>query len=209
MITELSALDDSAPVKKARFIAAYHYAREEGLTERVIRSGWRAAGIYPWNPVKAINSSQVKNQLKSPPRRKRARSLDYDVTRTPQKPQHLFEAVRSITKAAKIPRMQRLVIQKAGKAIGRLNAIQAGHEATIQRQKAEIESLQAKKPRKRITIDPNLRFANIESIKKALDKAAALEAQRKGKDAKFIAQKAVEASSNMTLESMTFEWQLE
>jgi hypothetical protein len=209
MITELSALDDSAPVKKARFIAAYHYAREEGLTERVIRSGWRAAGIYPWNPEKAINSSQVKSQLKSPPHSKRAHSVDYDLIRTPQKPQHLFEAVRSISKTEKIPRMQRLVIQKAGKAIGRLNAIQAGHEATIQRQKAEIESLQAKKPRKRITVDPNSRFANIESIKKALDEAAALEAQRKVKDTEFVARKAAEAISNMTVESMTFEWQLE
>ncbi|OAF58839.1 hypothetical protein VC83_06125 [Pseudogymnoascus destructans] len=105
--------------------------------------------------------------------------------------------------------MQRLVIQKAGKVIGRLNAIQAGHEATIQRQKAEIESLQAKKPRKRITVDLNSRFANIESIKKALDEAAALEAQRKGKVTEFAAQKATEIRSNMTLESMTFEWQLE
>lgn len=39
-IRELFALDDAAPVKKERFVVSYSKAREEGLTERVIRAGW-------------------------------------------------------------------------------------------------------------------------------------------------------------------------
>lgn len=38
-ITALATLDDSAPVKKQRFVQSYHLARTESLTERVIRSG--------------------------------------------------------------------------------------------------------------------------------------------------------------------------
>lgn len=140
---------------------------------------------------------------------KRARSLDDDLLHTPQKPQHLLKAVQSISKTVIIPRIQRLIFQKAGKAIGKLNAIQAGYEATIERQKAEIDRLQGKKTRKRITIDPNIRFADVEKIKEAMDKAAALEVQNKAKDTESLARKASEAISNISIESMSFEWQLE
>jgi hypothetical protein len=49
-IAVLSSLDDAAPVKKHHFIKCYHLAREEGLTPKAIKSGWRTSGIYPWNP---------------------------------------------------------------------------------------------------------------------------------------------------------------
>src|SRR3954452_5447085 len=44
----------AAPVKKHRFIKYYHLTREEGLTPKTIKSGWRASGIYPWNPQKGL-----------------------------------------------------------------------------------------------------------------------------------------------------------
>ena len=56
-IRALSALDDAAPIKKERFISAYYLAREIGLSERVIRADWRAAGICPYNPSIVIHSS--------------------------------------------------------------------------------------------------------------------------------------------------------
>jgi DDE superfamily endonuclease len=58
-ITNLARYKDSAPIKKIRFIQYYHKARTEGLTGSIIQSGWRAAGIYPWDPRKVIRSSQV------------------------------------------------------------------------------------------------------------------------------------------------------
>ena len=58
-IEELATIDDAAPVKKERFIRAYAKAREEAFTERVIRAGWRATGIYPYNPELVLSSSQV------------------------------------------------------------------------------------------------------------------------------------------------------
>jgi hypothetical protein len=38
-IRALSALNDAALVKKERFIVSYNKAREEGLSERIIRAG--------------------------------------------------------------------------------------------------------------------------------------------------------------------------
>ena len=61
-IAELASLNDAAPIKKHRFIKYYYRAREEGLTARIIKSRWRASGIYPWNPRKGLKSSQVKNK---------------------------------------------------------------------------------------------------------------------------------------------------
>jgi hypothetical protein len=49
-IQALSTLDDAALVKKERFISSYYHAREEGLSERVIRAGWKATGLSPYNP---------------------------------------------------------------------------------------------------------------------------------------------------------------
>jgi hypothetical protein len=86
-IADLSTLDDSASVKKARFVKCYYLAREEGLTERVIRSGWRATGINPWNPDKAIYSSQVKHPLVKPIQQNSTTSADDDLLQTPAKPQ--------------------------------------------------------------------------------------------------------------------------
>jgi hypothetical protein len=58
-ITALAQYEDAAPVKKIRFIHYYKKARDEGLTASNIRGGWRASGIWPWNPRKVVRSSQV------------------------------------------------------------------------------------------------------------------------------------------------------
>ena len=144
-IADLAALNDSAPVKKSRFISIYHKAREEGLTERVIRNGWKAAGIAPWNPEKAIQSRQV---IQSPPprlQRKRAPSIEHDLLDTPAKPQQLYYTVQQLDDIAGLSRTHRAVLHKAGKAIGRLNVIQAEQEVIIQRQQAQIERLEGTK----------------------------------------------------------------
>src|SRR5207253_697478 len=93
----------------------------------------------------------------------------------PQKPQQLYHAVQQLNGMATLSRTHRLVLRKAGKAIDRLNVIQAEQEAMIQSQKTQIENLQIEKPRKRVPVDLNSRFANIRIIQKAQDEAAALE----------------------------------
>src|SRR6266702_8203117 len=61
-IAELACIDDAALIKKHCFIKYYYKVRGEGLTVRTIKSGWRASGIYLWNPRKGLESSQVKKK---------------------------------------------------------------------------------------------------------------------------------------------------
>ncbi|KAK7177393.1 transposase [Paraphaeosphaeria sporulosa] len=56
-LRDLSSYNDAAPIKKEQLIQYYHLAREEGLTERVISTGWRvsADSLSPlWGGVTAM-----------------------------------------------------------------------------------------------------------------------------------------------------------
>jgi hypothetical protein len=207
-IMDLSALDDAAPVKKAQFVRCYHQARQEGLTERVIRSGWRAAGICPYNPVKVLTSSQVTGRPVTPPRRKRPLSPTDSLFQTPKRPHDLHIASQKLRSTFSLPREARVILHKAGKAIGRANTRAAGLEAKITQLNYQLEKLQHKKPKKRIMLNANTQFANIENIKKALDEAAAAKAHEATKDHEREAQKAAAEIAASSLQAMSFEWQL-
>jgi hypothetical protein len=58
-IADLASLDDAAKVKKWRFIECYRFARDEGLTPKTIRAGFKAAGLVPLNPSIVLQSSHV------------------------------------------------------------------------------------------------------------------------------------------------------
>ena len=47
IISDLSYLDDAAPIKKQRFLQTYKLARIEAFTNRVLRGSWKAAGLFP------------------------------------------------------------------------------------------------------------------------------------------------------------------
>ena len=140
-IADLTTLNDSASVKKSRFISLYYKVREEGLTERIIWNDWKTTGIAPWNPEKALQSSQVKQPPPSRPQRKWAHSMERDLLDTPAKSQQLYYTVQQLDDIATLSWTHRAVLHKAGKIIGRLNMIQAEQEAIIQHQQAQIERL--------------------------------------------------------------------
>ena len=96
-ISALASLDDAAPVKKHRFIKYYHLAREEGLTPKTIKSGWRASGIYPWNPQKGLRSSQVKTKaITNPPSPPSPNHDDIDVLATPKSHHDVYHMIQSL-----------------------------------------------------------------------------------------------------------------
>ena len=71
-LQQFAYMSDSRPVDKINFIRAYAKAREEGFTERNIRSGWRVTGNWPISRQKAlshpeIQSDQAKSLLISSP----------------------------------------------------------------------------------------------------------------------------------------------
>lgn len=91
-ITALSAINDAAPVKKERFIKAYTKAQLAGFTILVIQAGWRAAGIYPYNPDRVLLLLQISGRPITPPAAGQAPYILDSIFRTPQRPQDLYQA---------------------------------------------------------------------------------------------------------------------
>jgi len=158
-IAALLIINDAAPVKKTRFLEAYHKARTESLTKRVILSGWRAAGIVLYNVERVLASSQVSNQIITPPKPPAAphplNTIDTLQFQTPRAPQQLIRAVNALQDNVTVPRELRRILFKAGKAIGQANATVAGLEAENARLRANVQDLQPQKKRKRVVPDPN------------------------------------------------------
>jgi hypothetical protein len=207
-IRALSALDDAAPIKKERFISSYSKARNEGLTDRVIRAGWRASGLSPYNPDLVLSSSQISERPITPPVASQLSHLSDHVLYTPQKPQDLYQASQLIQRSEPLSRTTRLVLGKAGKAIAIANSRAAQLESANQRLQYQLDRIKDKRVRKRVQIDPNERFANIEVIKAAIDQAAVIEAQNSDRDYEQVARASAAAAAALTLSSMCTQWQI-
>jgi hypothetical protein len=207
-IRALASLDDAAPVKKERFVQCYNMARDQGLTERVIRAGWRATGICPLNIGMVVGSSQVQQRPSTPEHRKQPLSLIDTLYTTPQKPQDFYLAQQRLQRSENLTRTTRIVLQKAGKALSAANTRAAGLEEKNRRLEHQLEAISPTRPRKRIRIDPNEQFANIGDIMSAINQSAAEQAQRSRTTAAEAAERAAIAAAAATLESMCNSWQL-
>ena len=203
-IRALSALNDAAPVKKERFISSYYHAREIGLSERVIRAGWRATGICPYNPSVVIHSSQVSARPITPPPPTQQQSSTDLLFSTPKRAQDVYQAQQQLLQSEPLSRSTRLVLGKVGKAISLSSAYSAQLEAKVQCLKHQLDQLQGTETRKRIRVNPNERFSNAESIKAAIDKAAAQAEQASTKKT----EKAAKAAAAHTLASMCTQFQI-
>ena len=100
------------------------------------------------------------------------------------------------------------MLSKAAKAIALTNARAAGLKAENQRFKYQLDSTKTTRVRKRVQIDPNERFANVEAIKAAMALAAAQEAESAAKNPEKEAEKAAEEAAACTLDSMCTVYQL-
>jgi DDE superfamily endonuclease len=169
-LTELAKFDDSAPVKKMQFLLHYNKARNEGLSPLNMKAGWKAAGIHPWNPPRAIRSSQVTRMTSDTPqaleapetplRRKRKASPNVDIN-TPHNRRQLQANLDLISQSYPIPRAARILFQKTGKGFDVLHARGAQDGLKISRQSARLQQLEQKKKKKalstRISSLPTLR----------------------------------------------------
>ncbi|KAF1923886.1 DDE-domain-containing protein [Didymella exigua CBS 183.55] len=185
-IRALSVLDDAAPIKKERFIVSYNKAREEALSERVISAGWRAAGLCPFNPNLVLLSSQVTGQPVTPLAASQALTTSEQVFNTPQSSQALYKA------------QQQLLLSESLSRSTRIN----------QQLKYQLDHYKITRTRKRVQVNPNERFSNVESIQAAIDRAADLQAQQASTSAEKEAEKAAAAAVARTLNSMCTQWQI-
>jgi hypothetical protein len=208
-IRALCAVVDAAPIKKERFVTSYNKAREEVLSDRVIRAGWRASGLCPHNPSLVLLSSQVTGRPTTPPPTSQASATLEPIFTTPQSSQALYKAQQQLQLSEPLSRSTRLVLSKASKAIAEANTRAAQLQAENQRLKHQLDSPTVTRVRKRVQFNPNERFSNTKSIKAAIDRAAALQAQQATTSLKKNnAQKAAEAAAALSFNSMCTEWKI-
>ncbi|KAI0993045.1 hypothetical protein K3495_g15139 [Podosphaera aphanis] len=173
LIEGLSTIHDSAPVKKQRFINCYHEARNKRLEKLQIQAGWRAAGLFPFNHQKGLKnpftqpSPQPRLKTPEPPSRKRK----IDDIHTPREPAEVYAIFQIYRESNEGVRSENLLTRKIAKSIGELQAQLAEKMTIIEAQALEIERLSQSKRRKRITVDANTQFSNIEVIKRAQEEA--------------------------------------
>jgi len=68
-------------------------------------------------------------------------------------------------------RDQRTIFQKAQQALGKVTAQYDLLHATNQHLQLQLNELESKKKKRKVILDPNTMFTNVESIKKSLEKA--------------------------------------
>lgn len=102
-IMDLSVPEDAAPVKKERFISAYHKAGEAGMLERVIRAGRGPSGLCPYNPELVIQSSQVSSRPTTSPNTQTSSEDSDQALNTPQNQQTLYVATQDSTNRNSLP----------------------------------------------------------------------------------------------------------
>jgi hypothetical protein len=130
-VRDLASLGNAAAIKKERLIAFYHEAREDGFLERVIRAGWRAAGLVPYNPDQVTQSSQILNRVSTPPPLSIGIDSSSLLHRTLQKLQDVYAARKPVHRAERLPRAAHIIQEKAGKTIAITNTRAAAQEAKI------------------------------------------------------------------------------
>jgi hypothetical protein len=99
-------------------------------------------------------------------------------------------------------------LARQAKAISEANTRAAQLEAENQRLKYQLDSTTVARVRKRVQVNPNERFSNVESVKAAIDRAAALQGEQATTLPEEEAQKAAAAAAALTLDSMCTLWQI-
>jgi hypothetical protein len=154
LLGEHTALTDTTKVRKANFLEFYAKAREIGLREENIRSGWKATGLYPKNVAKPLSSRWVvvPRQPATPP----------PITSDILSPKRGSDVMQLFAGKNNSP-ASRLSIRKAATALDKVAMEITMRDREIERLRAQLA--QAKPPKRRKVVqDPNERFTSLAQV---------------------------------------------
>jgi hypothetical protein len=208
-ITNFARYDEIKPIERAQFIQFYAKARQHIFTPRYIESGWSGTGLYPFNPEKVLQSSQV-IQLppvqRTPPSNTSKRTSDI-AFQTPTKGRQFQTVIRDRYRDIALDRDLRTIVGKTAKAIDQLTWENTSKSLEIRRLSVLLEQVRPTK-RVKVALNSNQTFAAIEQIKEAQDRAQAFQAQWNKIDREEEAQIASIAIQRVEFISLCHEWQL-
>ena len=143
--------------------------------------------------------------------RKRARppSATELFLKTPKRPQDLYAVAQALEDSDELSGTLRITLRKTGKALSKMSVELATAKAANDGLQNQLDDLKTRGQRKRVALDPNQTFANIDSIKKAQEAASlatvAKESKTKSDEALKVAS---EQAGSLRLKDMMFEFQV-
>ncbi|KAI1005771.1 hypothetical protein K3495_g2440 [Podosphaera aphanis] len=125
--------------------------------------------LFPFNRQKGLRNRFTLPTLKQRPTTPEPSSCKrkLDEIHTPRKPADVHASLQNFRDKNELTRGTTLFMRKVTKSIGEFQAQLAEKTIVNDTQALEIERLSASKKRKRISVNPNTQFSDIEAIKKA------------------------------------------
>lgn len=145
----LASLTDSTPVDKINFIRAYSQAREDGMTEKNILSGWRVTGNWPISRAKALRHPEIQDERPNTPPNPSSPYLGSDDT--PKTSRQIRDLSKNKTPTTR--RRYRII----AKGFEAQEQVLVAHTTRITSLEEEVARLKRGKKRKALP-NPNKRF---------------------------------------------------
>ncbi|KAI0999695.1 hypothetical protein K3495_g8504 [Podosphaera aphanis] len=209
-IADLPKYDDAAQIKKEILNYSYHLGRSNAFNSRALRSGWKAAGLFPWNPEMGLNSSHIQRPAARPPTPQSTSNSNFDST--PRSSRTLCKTIQSIRRLGSVDtakeRSYISQLREAGRVIDSLNAKVANLESENTRWKTQATSNSSNR-RRRVPVDPCTTWASIESIVEARGLLALQEQRNAFRGSEVQAENISAEKSSRTSEGHLFTWQLD
>jgi 4-hydroxybenzoate polyprenyltransferase len=175
-IAELAVYDDSAPVKKQRFMEYYDKARRAGLTPKIIQNAWRKAGIVPFEPQEVMTSArrlEVNTAPATPPPALSSTPSSFEigvdmVAATPGNHKDFHGTLQLFRQTENSSRNFTYWLRKVGGKLEQMVVQIATLEEQNKRKDKIIHDLQGTRKRKKLQASPNSRVKSRQDVLRAL-----------------------------------------
>lgn len=169
-------LDDTALVKKQRYLKYYQKARRAAISTSNIMLGFSTAGVVPWDPRKLLSHPLVlypqNNDDVERPTTPEPSNISPQLQLTPTNPHELRQAISNLDTSAPLDRNVRSLLTSTGGAFDRIQFKLATTERRLASCQRHLDDHGRKSRRKR-PVDPNKQFVNIEDIITAYNRGQA------------------------------------
>jgi hypothetical protein len=163
--------------------------------------------LFPWNPEKVIQWKQILGHpVATTTTSEPADPLPAHL-RTPQNQRQLFDSYVTLLKDEDLSRTVRTLFGKTAKAFGKLHFERAQNLQQINAQAFRLEEFDQKR-RKKIPVDSNRTFTNIESIQAVKEVQLAQAAQLTRRDMVAEARKTASAVVALGIAGMSHQFNL-
>ncbi|KAJ3453624.1 hypothetical protein MRS44_017871 [Fusarium solani] len=209
LMRKCASFTTASPIAKQRFIEAYKIASEKAITEKNIRHGFLAAGIWPIDVEKPLSQALTTEQEakpKTPPRTpKRRRTRRDSILNTPKNKAELQAQLLSLQKDPEnFEHKANLIAERTGNSYEFLKAEAAEWKAKFTYLQAQQESQKSTK-KKAIDYDPIGRFPT-EEIQGQKEKTKKRKRRRRG-NAQPTTEQTVEEIGNFVMNNMMSQFQ--